>query len=158
MGKKKVFHFTEEGLKELKKKLEFYKGEKRKKVAERIKEAISFGDLSENDEYKEAKEEQGFIEGFIVDTEYKINNAEIISKDKSDKVQIGSKIVIRCLDDKDGKDEEFFIVGVTEADIIKKKISIEAPISKSAIGKEEGDKIVVDAPAGKINYKIIKIS
>jgi len=157
-GEKPVFYITREGLEKLKKDLKEHKEVRRKEVSKRIKEAIAFGDLSENDEYKEAKNEQAFIEGFIIEAEYKIKNAVIIDKseDKSI-VQIGSKVVIKNAEEKESKEEEYSIVGFMEADPLNGKISTESPVGRAIFGKKAGEKVKVNAPAGTFEYKIVKI-
>src|SRR3990167_8963434 len=113
---------TKEGLKKLKEELEYLKTVRRQEVAQRLKEAISFGDLSENSEYEEAKNEQAFVEGRIIELEEKIKHAKIISDKHSSKVvNLGSKVKIRNL--KDGADEEFTVVGTTESDPLNHLIS-----------------------------------
>ncbi len=152
---------TKEGLRKLKEELEYLKTVKRKEVAERLKEAISYGDLSENAEYEEAKNEQAFVEGRILDLEKKIRNAKIISekpaKGKGQTVEIGSEVTVQ---EKGGRHEPetYTIVGSTEADPIEHKISNESPIGKALLGKDKGDVVDVEAPGGKFKYEVIKIA
>lgn len=153
---------TKEGLKKLKEELDNLKGVRRKEVAQRLKEAISYGDLSENSEYEEAKNEQAFIEGRILELEMKIKSAKIITEkggtDKSSEkeVNIGSSVVIRAK----GENEEatYTIVGATEADPFENKISNESPIGKALLSKTKGDNIKVPTPSGIVEYDIVKVA
>ena len=151
---------TKEGLKKLKEEYEELKTVKRAEIAERLKEAISYGDLSENAEYEEAKNEQAFIEGRILDLEKKIKNAKIITEKhdgRSKLVEIGSQVTVT---EKGARNEPetYMIVGSTEADPIGHKISNESPIGKALLGHMRGDTVDVQAPGGKYKYEILKIS
>lgn len=150
---------TKEGLEKLKEELNFLKEVKRKEVAERLKEAISYGDLSENAEYEEAKNEQAFIEGRILELEEKVRFAEIIDEKahKGALVQLGSKVVIQNLSGKTKSEEEYTIVGSTEADPINHKISNVSPVGKALLDRTAGDTVKVVAPAGIQEYKIVKV-
>lgn len=156
----KVTLITKEGLEKLKEELNYLKEVKRKEVAERLKEAISYGDLSENAEYEEAKNEQAFIEGRIMELEEKIKYVKIIDE-KAKKggvvVQLGSKVLIQNLTSKSKPEEEFTIVGSTEADPINHKISNVSPVGKALLERRTGDTVKVVAPAGVIEYKILKV-
>lgn len=151
-------YLTKEGLKKLKEELDNLKNVKRKEVMDRLKEAISYGDLSENSEYEEAKNEQAFVEGRIIELEEKIKKAQIISEkkgaSKADSVQIGATVIIQNLTDGDDA-ETYTIVGSTEADPMNNRISNESPIGMAIIGKHKGDKVKVEAPAGTLEYKVI---
>ncbi len=145
---------TKETLAKLKEELEYLKKTKRKEMAERLKEAISFGDLKENAAYHEAKDSQGFLEGRIIELECVISNSIIIDLKSSDKVIIGSKIVVTS---DDGKDE-FTIVSPIESNPLEGKISEDSPIGKSFIGKRKGDICETVTPSGeKLKYKIEEI-
>ncbi len=156
---KKVTLITKEGLDKLKDESKYLKETKRKDVAARIKEAISYGDLSENSEYEEAKNEQAFVEGRILELDEKIKNAKIISgrKKVTKTVQLGTTVHLRNLTK--GKDdlEVYTIVGSTEADPFAGKISNESPIGSALLDKEKGDKIKVAVPAGSVEYQIVKL-
>ncbi len=152
---------TKEGLKKLQEELEELKNVKRKEVATRLKEAISYGDLSENSEYQEAKNEQAFVAGRILELEQMIKNVRIISDKKSDtkgkEIQIGSTVTIR--NKTDGDDPiAYTIVGSTEADPLEKKISNESPVGKAVLGRKKGDTVEVNTPAGIFKYEIIKVA
>jgi transcription elongation factor GreA len=152
---------TKEGLKKLQVELEELKTVKRKEVASRLKEAISYGDLSENSEYQEAKTEQAFIEGRILELDQMIKNAEIISEKKADmkgkEVHVGTTVTV-C-NKTDGDDPiAYTIVGSTEADPLENKISNESPVGRSVLGKKKGDTVEVNTPAGMFKYEIIKVA
>lgn len=150
---------TKEGLEKLKEELNFLKEVKRKEVAERLKEAISYGDLSENAEYEEAKNEQAFVEGRILEIEEKIKYAKLIDEKikKGVLVQLGSKVVIQNLSSKTKTEEEYTIVGSTEADPVNHKISNVSPVGKALLDRRSGDVVRVLAPAGAMEYKIVKV-
>lgn len=150
---------TKEGLAKLKDELSHFKGVRRKEVAERLKEAISYGDLSENSEYEEAKNEQAFIEGRILELEKMITNAQIITEGKKSTdatVQIGTTVTVQNITDDDDP-ETYTIVGSTEADPTESKISNESPIGSALLGKGKNDMIKVKVPAGIFEYKILKV-
>lgn len=149
---------TREGLQKLQEELDYLKNVKRKEVAERIKEAISYGDLSENSEYEDAKNEQAFVEGRILDLEDKIKSAKVITEHKKTKtVQLGSHVVIQNLTRKSAEKESYAIVGSTEADPLHHKISNESPIGHALLDHKIGDTVSVTAPSGVSDYKILKI-
>lgn len=155
----KVTLVTKEGLRKLTEELDYLKNVKRREVAKRIKEAISYGDLSENSEYEDAKNEQAFIEGRIIELEEKIKYARIIDERhrKTKTVEIGSKVTIQRLKKGKIEPEGYTIVGSTEADPINNKISNESPVGRALIGRVVGDKIRVDVPKGDIEYEILKL-
>ena len=130
---------------------------KRAEVAERIKEAISYGDISENAEYDSAKNEQAELEERIHELEEMLRKAQVVSEDemKGDKVNIGLKVTVKDTDT--GEKEVFSIVGATGADPFSGKISTESPVGKALIGKKKGDTVSIEIPEGVINYKIMKI-
>lgn len=155
---KKATLVTKEGLDKLKEELDHLKTVKRKEVAERIKEAISYGDLSENSEYEESKNEQAFVEGRILELEEKIKHAKIITEThKTKSVQLGTTVYLENLTKKKDEHEVYTIVGSTEADPFAGKISNESPVGSALLDKQKGDKIKVIAPAGTIEYEIVKI-
>ncbi|MCL2061323.1 MAG: transcription elongation factor GreA [Firmicutes bacterium] len=147
---------TAEFKKQLEERLADLKINGRPAAAEQIRVAREFGDLSENAEYDIAKEEQAKLEAEIMDIEAKLRNAVIIEeKAKSDTVDFGSKVKIQ---DMYGKEFEYTIVGSSESDPVKGKMSNESPIGKAVMGKKKGEQVTVIAPVGNIFYKIIKIS
>jgi len=152
----KVFMITQEGLDQLKEQLTHLKEVRRKEIAQKIREAKEFGDLSENAEYHEAKEDQAFVEGQIIDLENKIKNAKIIDKVSSDIVQIGSSVTIEVIETKEKMD--FDLVGSMEADVFNNKISNESPLGSAILDKKKGDVVIVKAPKGEVEYKIVSIN
>lgn len=155
-NKKEVF-LTAEGLEKLKQELEYLKTQKRHEVAQRLKEAIAQGDLSENSEYDAAKEEQAFVESRIITLENMIRNAKIINSEQQDKnvVNVGSKVTIQEIPD--GDEETYTIVGSAESDPSEFRISNESPIGSELIGKKVGEVVNVSTPSGTIQFKIIEI-
>lgn len=146
---------TEEGLIKLEKELSYLKTDKRKEIAERIREAKELGDLSENAEYTETKEEQAFVEGKIIELEHVLKNSQVIKSDKkSGIVRVGSKIKLES----ENKKFEYVIVGSNEADPSNGKISNESPMGKAFLEKKVGDLVEVDAPQGKIKFTITAIA
>ena len=148
---------TYEGLQKLEQELEFLKAVKRREVAERIKQALSFGDISENSEYDEAKNEQAHVEGRIVQLENMLKNAKVIDEDdiKTDVVSVGSKVTI--LDMEFDEEIEYYIVGSAEANPSQFKISNESPVGSSLMGKKKGTVVDVVVPDGIVKFKIISI-
>ncbi len=148
---------TYEGLQKLEQELEFLKAVKRREVAERIKQALSFGDISENSEYDEAKNEQAHVEGRIVQLENMLKNAKVIDEDdvKTDVVSIGSKVTI--LDIEFNEEIEYYIVGSAEANPSQFKISNESPVGSALMGKKKGTVVDVNVPDGIVKFKIINI-
>jgi transcription elongation factor GreA len=140
---------TPEGLRKLEEELEFLKTVKRKEVAERIKQAKEFGDLSENSEYEDAKNDQAFTEGRILTVEGMLRNAKVINN--PDIVSIGSTLK---LVDESGEELTFTIVGSPEADPAHDKISNESPVGRALLGKRKGETVTVQAPAGTMKYTI----
>lgn len=149
---------TYEGLKNLEKELDFLKGKKRMEIAEKIKKAISFGDISENSEYDEAKNEQAALESKITKLENSLRNAEVIDDTAitTDQVRIGCKVKILDLEYKE--EEIYQIVGSMEADPEKQRISDESPVGSALLGKKVGDDVEVSAPLGFLQFKILEIS
>ncbi|MBQ6251808.1 transcription elongation factor GreA [Ruminococcus sp.] len=131
---------------------------KRKEVAERLKVARSYGDLSENAEYDEAKNEQAILEAHIQELQYTIDNAEIVDDESIsvDEIGMSSKITIKRLDT--GKLETFTIVGTNHANVREGLISDESPIGKAAMKKRVGDIFIVEAPAGELKFEVVEIS
>ena len=149
---------TPAGLKKLEDELEYLKVEKRKEIAEKIKIARGFGDLSENAEYVAAKEEQGNMEIRIAEIKKILENAEIIddSEISTDTVSIGAKV--KVLDIEFEEEEDYYIVGSTEADPSQNKISDESPVGKALIGRKIGETVDVEIPSGTISFKILEIA
>lgn len=149
---------TYNGLKNLEKELEHLKTIDRKEVAEKIKHALAFGDLSENSEYDEAKNEQAQIENRIIQIENMLRNAKVIDEEEvsTDVVSLGCKVKVLDVDMQE--EIEYVIVGSTEANPTEYKISDESPVGSALIGKKVGDTAEAQVPMGTIKFKIIEIS
>ena len=148
---------TSDGLKELQDELEELKTVGRKDIAEKIKVALSFGDLSENSEYDEAKSEQGKLESRINELEAILQNYKLIDEDEfsADTVNRASKVTIKDMETKE--EETYQIVGPQQANPMKGRISDESPVGKALLGKKKGATITVETPAGMLKYKIVNI-
>ncbi|ADO77845.1 transcription elongation factor GreA [Halanaerobium praevalens] len=148
---------TEEGFEKLEQELEYLETEKRREVAKRIKVAREFGDISENSEYDDAKNEQAFVEGRIQEIKNMLSDAHVVKDDEvtDKKVNLGTTVMLNDLDN----DEQisYTLVGSAEADPLNYKISNESPIGKAILGHAIGDQVKVDTPGGEVNYEIISI-
>lgn len=150
----KKYLLTPEGLEKLNQELKTLVNDKRKEVIERIREAAAHGDLSENADYAQAREEQSFIEGRIQEIEDIIKNAEIISTNSHhNNVSVGSTVCVKI----NGQEKKYTIVGSNEANPKEGKISNESLVGKSLLGKKTGEKFRIAAPAGEMDYEIISI-
>ena len=150
---------TPEGLKKLEGELELLKTVKRREVAQRIKEALEFGEITVSSEYDDAKNEQAFIEGRIITLEKMLRNAKIIVQDDGQEdgvITLGRKVVLRDL--QTSEEYEYQIVGSAEADPIEAKISNESPVGKAIMGKRPGDVVQVEVLDGVLQYEIVKVS
>ncbi len=156
MSNKEVM-LTIEGLKKLEEELERLKSVRRREIAQRIKQAIEFGDISENSEYEDAKNEQAFIEGRILTLEKMLRNAKIIDDENlgTEVVSIGSTVLLRDIEY--GEEFECTIVGSAEADPANNKISNESPVGKAILGMPKGETVEVLVPAGSLKYQIVDI-
>lgn len=151
----KKYLLTQEGLLKLNEELKVLVTEKRKDVIERIREAAAHGDLSENADYAQAREEQSFIEGRIQEIEDMIKNAEIITHAaNTNSVTVGSTIVVKV----NGEEKTYAIVGSNEANPTAGKISNESTVGRALLGKKVGEKATVETPAGDKEYEIVSIS
>ncbi|WP_366923304.1 transcription elongation factor GreA [Metallumcola ferriviriculae] len=148
---------TAQGLKKLEDELEHLKSVKRREIAGRIKQALEFGDISENSEYEDAKNEQAFIEGRIITLEKKLRNARVIDDRDvlTDVVSLGSRVKLKDLENND--ELEYSIVSSIESDPADNKISNESPVGKAILGKAVGAVLDVEVPAGTLQYEIIDI-
>ena len=154
----KETQITAEGLQKLEEELAQRKGAIREEILERIKEARAQGDLSENSEYDQAKEDQGKNESRIVELEQMIKTAVIIdtsASSKEGKVSLGCTVVLKDMETEE--EESYTLVGTTEADPFENKISNESPVGKAVIGKKIGDVVVAVTPAGELSYKILEV-
>lgn len=149
---------TDEGLKKYEDELEMLKTVKRKEISEKIKVALSFGDLSENSEYDEAKNDQAKVEARIVELEAMLKNAKVINEDElgDDVVHIGSKV--RVLDIEFDEELDYQVVGSAEADPRSGKISDESPVGKALLGAKIGDIVEAEAPGGIVKFEIKNIT
>lgn len=155
MAEKKIM-LTQDGYDKLVEKLDYFKSVRRIEIAERLKAAIALGDLSENSEYDDAKNEQARLETEIIELEAKLRNSEIIkSAESTDKVAIGNTVTLR--DVEFDSVETYMIVGSTEADPDNNKISDESPVGAAIIGKTAGQTVQVHAPVGVLEYEILEI-
>lgn len=152
----KQIQVTAKGYEDLKNELEELINDKRPKLVERLERARQEGDLSENSDYTNSKEELEFLDGRIDELKHVLDNALVVDDSKnanSDKINLGATVVLEVA----GKQHEYKIVGEWEADPLEKKISHESPLGKVLVGREKGDTVEVEAPAGKIAYKILEI-
>lgn len=156
MRGKEIF-LTYEGLRKLEDELERLKGEKRREIAERIKQALAFGDISENSEYDEAKNEQAKNELRIIQLENMLKNATVIDEDEIDtnSVRLGTRV--KVYDIELDEEVEYYIVGSTEADPLEQRISNDSPVGRALLGKKPGDTVTVQVPDGTVQLKILEI-
>jgi transcription elongation factor GreA len=156
MSGKEIF-LTYEGLRKLEEELEQLKGEKRKEIAERIRQALAFGDISENSEYDEAKTDQAQNEMRIVQLENMLKYATVIDEDEvsTDSVRLGTRV--KVYDYEYEQDEDYHIVGSTEADPSMMKISNDSPVGRALIGKKVGDVVEIAVPDGTVKLKVLEI-
>lgn len=151
----KKYLLTQEGLTKLNEELKHLINEKRKEVIERIREAAAHGDLSENADYAQAREEQSFIEGRIQEIEDMIKNAEIITAStQHHHVSIGSTVTVKI----NGDEKTYTIVGSNEANPLEGRISNESLVGKALLGKKVGDRTTITTPAGEMEYEIVSIN
>ena len=149
---------TQSGYDALVNELEYLKTEGRTDIAEKIKVARGYGDLSENSEYDDAKNEQAKIEARIVELEAMLKNVEIIKDIKGAAKTVVVGVKVKVYDEEFEEEDEYHVVGSTEADPVNNKISDESPVGRALLGHKVGDVVTVEAPAGDIKLKIIKIS
>ena len=157
MSETKKFLMTYEGVKKLEDELEYLKAVKRKEITEKIKVALGYGDLSENSEYDEAKNEQAFTEGRILQLENMLKNAEVVDESEipTDTVSVGSIVKVKDYDF--DEEVEYTIVGSAEADPMNFRISNESPVGKRLIGKKVGDVVEVNVPDGVSKFEVLDI-
>ena len=157
MSQTKQFIMTYEGVKKLEEELEYLKTVKRKEITEKIKVALGYGDLSENSEYDEAKNDQAFNEGRIIQLENMLKNAVVVDESEipTDKVSVGS--IVKVMDYEFDEEVEYAIVGSAEADPMNFKISNESPVGSALIGKKVGDVVEVAVPSGMSKFEVLEI-
>ncbi len=149
---------TKDGFEKLEKELSHLKTVKRKDIAARIKEAISYGDITDNSEYEDAKNEQAFIEGRIITLEKMLRRARLLEKGDNDDLNVALGSIVKLKDKNSGQNYEYTIVSTAEADPTEKKISNESPVGKALFGLAVGDEVEVKVPAGTMNYIIEEIN
>lgn len=153
MAQEAKFKMSAERYAQIQEELDYLQTVREKEVAELIKEARSFGDLSENSEYDEAKTEQGKLYSKIAELQNLINNAEIVeSKTESDKISLGSTVTVYDVDYKE--ERTYKIVGSQEADPMDGRLSDESPVGAALMGRKRGDKVLVEVPSGKLRFEI----
>ena len=157
MSQTKKFIMTYEGVKKLEEELEYLKTVKRKEITEKIKVALGYGDLSENSEYDEAKNDQAFTEGRIIQLENMLKNAVVVDESEipKDKVSVGS--IVKVMDYDFDEEVEYSIVGSAEADPMNFKISNESPVGSALLGKKVGDVVEVAVPSGVSKFEVLEI-
>ena len=157
MSQAKKFIMTYEGVKKLEEELEYLKTVKRKEITEKIKVAVGYGDLSENSEYDEAKNDQAFTEGRIIQLENMLKNAVVVDESEipKDKVSVGS--IVKVMDYEFDEEVEYTIVGSAEADPMNFKISNESPVGSALLGKKVGDVVEVAVPSGVSKFEVLEI-
>lgn len=148
---------TAEGLRRLEEELEHLRTVRRREVAERIRVARDFGDLSENSEYEEAKNEQAWVEGRIATLERILRNARIVDEDETDPDQVGLNSLVTLRDEEGGEEMTVRIVGSTEADPARMRISYQSPVGQAVFGRRAGETVEVKLPAGVARYRIVKV-
>ena len=146
------------GIRKLEDELEMRKVEMRSEIAERIKQALSFGDISENSEYDDAKNAQGENESRIIEIENTLKNAKVIEEDEISKTKVKIGAVVKLRDEETGEEDEYILVSSKEADLFENKISTESPVGSAILGKSRGQVVDVKTPSGTLKYKIVKIS
>lgn len=146
---------SEEGLAELKAELEHLETTRRKEISERIKIARDFGDLKENSEYHDAKNEQAFLETKIAKLRERLTSAVVVETEDGSHAQFGSQVKLR--DEESGKELIYRLVGATEASVAEGKLSVESPVAQAIMGKHPGEKIVVSTPRGERHYTLISV-
>jgi transcription elongation factor GreA len=144
-----------EGLAELEAELRHLETTRRKEISERIKIARDFGDLKENSEYHDAKNEQAFLETKIAKLRERLNTAVVVESEDGAHAQFGSQVTLR--DEESGKELVYRLVGATEASLAEGKLSVESPVAQAIIGKMPGDKVTVPAPRGNRSYTLIRV-
>lgn len=155
MAKEEIQYLTKEKFKEFKDELDFLRTTRRKEVAENLEYAKSFGDLSENAEYQEARELQASVEDRIMRLEMTLKSAVLLSDRHDATIGVGSTVIVKKMEEKDTR--EYKIVGSEEADMMSNKISNLAPLGVALMGKKKGESVVVKTPKGDISYSIIEI-
>lgn len=157
MSEQKIYDMTYEGIRRLEEELESRKGEVRAEISDRIKQALSFGDISENSEYDDAKNAQTENEARIAEIEAVLKNARVIDEEEISKAKVNIGALVTLREESSGEQEEYMLVSAKEEDIFENKISSESPVGAAILGKRKGQVVDVHAPRGTIRYRIVKI-
>lgn len=157
MSKPKKYVMTYEGITKLEEELEFLKTAKRKDITEKIKVALGYGDLSENSEYDDAKNEQAFVEGRIIQLENRLRNSSVVDEDDIEKDVVSIGAIVKVKDYQFDEEVEFYIVGSAEADPMVNKISNESPVGSALVGKKVGAILEVTVPEGVSKYEVLEV-
>ncbi len=158
MPETKVYEMTYEGIKKLEDELELRKVETRSEIAERIKQALSFGDISENSEYDDAKNAQGENEARILELENILKHAKVIEEEEISKTKVKIGAVVRIRDEETGAESSYTLVSSKEANMFENKISTDSPVGTAILGKSKNQVVDVKTPSGTLKYRIMKIS
>lgn len=157
MSKPKKYVMTYEGITKLEEELELLKTAKRKDITEKIKVALGYGDLSENSEYDDAKNEQAFVEGRIIQLENRLRNSSVVDEDDIEKDVVSIGAIVKVKDYQFDEEVEFYIVGSAEADPMVNKISNESPVGSALVGKKVGAILEVTVPEGVSKYEVLEV-
>lgn len=158
MAEAKIYEMTFEGIKKLEDELELRKVESRSEIAERIKQALSFGDISENSEYDDAKNAQGENEARIIEIENILKHSKVIEDDEISKTKVKIGAVVKIRDEETGVESVYTLVSSKEANMFENKISTDSPVGNAILGKSKNQVVDVKTPSGTLKYRIIKIS
>ena len=158
MAESKIYEMTFEGIKKLEDELELRKVETRSEIAERIKQALSFGDISENSEYDDAKNAQGENEARIMEIENILKHSKVIEDDEISKTKVKIGAVVKIRDEETGVETSYTLVSSKEANMFENKISTDSPVGNAILGKSKNQVVDVKTPSGTLKYRIVKIS
>ncbi|MHB1452833.1 MAG: transcription elongation factor GreA [Saccharofermentanales bacterium] len=158
MAESKIYEMTFEGIKKLEEELELRKVEIRSEIAERIKQALSFGDISENSEYDDAKNAQGENEARIIEVENILKHSKVIEDDEISKTKVKIGAVVKIKDEETGVETSYTLVSSKEANMFENKISTDSPVGNAILGKSKNQVVDVKTPSGTLKYRIVKIS
>ncbi|MHB8961618.1 MAG: transcription elongation factor GreA [Saccharofermentanales bacterium] len=158
MAESKIYEMTFEGIKKLEDELELRKVETRSEIAERIKQALSFGDISENSEYDDAKNAQGENEARIIEIENILKHSKVIEDDEISKTKVKIGAVVKIRDEETGVETSYTLVSSKEANMFENKISTDSPVGNAILGKSKNQVVDVKTPSGTLKYRIVKIS
>ena len=158
MAESKIYEMTFEGIRKLEEELELRKVETRSEIAERIKQALSFGDISENSEYDDAKNAQGENEARIMEIESILKHSKVIDDDEISKTKVKIGAVVKIRDEETGMEMSYTLVSSKEANMFENKISTDSPVGSAILGRSKNQVVDVRTPSGTLKYRIMKIS